>query len=704
MHWIASLVVRHTKTIVAFFLAAMLLGGIMALGVHINLDNIGYLPDTSQAKQAVGLLESEFGMRGTATLVIHEPDPVKVTALLERIVALPEVKRAVWLDDRVDLATPVASWNRQLTDIFYKDGWARITLLFSDKNDSNVTFAGLRQVRALAGPDALLSGPAVVSMQSVDRIDREVPVYSAVAVALILLLLFLSTTSWLEPFLFLISIGASILVNMGLNLLSGEVSQVTFASASILQLAVSMDYSVFMLHRFHEQRAKGEAVKDAMVSAMTLSAGPVLASALTTVAGFAALLLMKFGIGGDMGRVLARGVALSLLSVLTFLPALVVITDKWVEKWTHREIRIPMIHVARIAVRGRYVFAVLLVLIAVVFFRAQGRIDYYYGMGNVLPADDEALVAEARTREIYGDTEQSTILLSKGNPAMESALAEALEQLPGVVSVDGLARGATGRIPVSLLPKSVVETFESDRTSQLILTTGNGTESEEAFALVDQVRATVARYAPDAVIGGSAFTYKDLKDVTDADSLRVSIASAILIFLIVAITFRSIAIPAIAVFLIQTAIWLNVGLVYFIPTPMSFISFIILGAIQLGATVDYAILFISRYKENVALMPARDAARQTVTDTAKSILTSSLVLISATFSVYFIATIRTGAELCMFIGRGSIISTLMVLFVLPGLLILFDPIIRATTIGWPKTVTAALPGGAGANPDSKPQA
>lgn len=691
MRWVASLVVRHTKTIVALFLAAMLLGGIMALGVHVNLDNIGYLPDTAQAKKAVSMLETEFGLRGTAVLVVHEPDPVKVAALRADIGAIPQVKKAIWLDDRVDLATPVESWNRRLTDMFYRNGYARITLLFTDKNDSTVTFAGLRQVRALAGPDALLSGPAVVSMQSVDRIGREVPVYSAVAVVLILLLLFLSTTSWLEPLLFLVSIGASILINMGLNLLAGEVSQVTFASASILQLAVSMDYSVFMLHRFHEQRAKGEAVKEAMISAMTLSAVPVLASALTTVAGFAALLLMKFGIGGDMGRVLARGVFLSLVSVLTFLPALVVLTDKWVEKWTHREIRIPMAGVARIAVRGRYVFAVLLAVIALVFFRAQGRVDYYYGMGNVLPADDPALTAEAQTKEIFGDTEQSSILLPRGNPANEAALAEALEVLPGIVSVDGLARGATGRLPEAMLPASVVDMYASDRTSQLILTTGNGTETDEAFALVDQVRAVVRRFAPEAVIGGGSFTYKDLKDVTDADSLRVSIVSAILIFLIVAVAFRSIAIPAVAVFLIQTAIWLNVGLVYFVRTPMSFISFIILGAIQLGATVDYAILFISRYKENIALLPPREAARQTVTDTAKSILTSSLILISATFSVYFIATIRTGAELCMFIGRGSLISTLMVLFILPGLLILFDPVIRATTIGWPKRIQPPPP-------------
>jgi predicted RND superfamily exporter protein len=222
----------------------------------------------------------------------------------------------------------------------------------------------------------------------------------------------------------------------------------------------------------------------------------------------------------------------------------------------------------------------------------------------------------------------------------------------------------------------------------LVLTTRFGTETEKAFTMVEQVREAVDRHTPEAVIAGGAFTYKDLKDVTDADSRRVAIISAIFIFLIVLITFRSLAIPIIAVFLIQTAIWVNVGLVYFTQTPISFISFIIIGAIQLGATVDYAILYISRYKENLALMPPLNAARKTMTDTAKSILTSALILISATFSVYFIATIRTGSELCLFIGRGALISTLMVMLILPGLMVLFDPFIRMTTIGWPKKRSA----------------
>ena len=684
MHLIGSLVVRHTKTIIAVFLVLMVLGGLMSLGVHVNLDNIGYLPDSASAKRAVSLLESEFGLRGTATLMVKESDPIKVLALKQKLLALEEINQVVWLDDRVDMNAPVASWNTRLTDTFYKDGYARFTLAFSDKNDSTITHRGVTKAMELAGKNAWIAGPAVTSQHSVERINREVPVYSAVAVTLILILLLLSTTSWLEPLLFLISIGASIVINMGLNLISGEVSQITFAAASILQLAVSMDYSVFMLHRFHEQRALGDNVRDAMVNAITKTAVPVLASALTTIAGFAALLLMNFGIGGDLGVVLARGVTLSLVSVLTFLPALVIVTDKWVEKWTHREIRIPMKTVAHIAVKGRFVFLPLLFVLAFVFFLAQGKVHYYYGMEHVLPINDTALTAQAEINRVYGESDQSTLLLPIGNPAGEAALADELVKLDGVESVDGLALGAMSRLPQELLPDSVIKQFHSDRTSMLVLTTRYGTETDQAFTLVEQVRAVLKDLAPEAVVGGGAFTYKDLKDVTDADSARVAIASAILIFLIVMISFRSLAIPMIAVFLIQTAIWINVGLVYFTQTPMSFISFIILGAIQLGATVDYAILYISRYKENVAMLPPIKAAIQTVEDTAKSILTSSLILISATFSVYFIATIRTGSELCMFIGRGSLISTLMVLFVLPGLMVIFDPFVRATTLGWPK--------------------
>jgi uncharacterized protein len=688
MQLIGSFVVRHTKIIIAVFLVLMFLGGIMALGVHVNLDNIGYLPDTSSAKRAVSMLQDEYGMRGTATLMIHEADPVKVMLLKTKLEGLDEINKVVWLDDRVDLNTPVAAWDTRLTDRFYKGGYALFTLLFSDKNDSSITHGGVRKVAELAGPDAVMAGPAITSQHSVERINREVPVYSAVAVVLILILLLLSTTSWLEPLLFLISIGAAIVINMGLNLLSGEVSQITFAAASILQLAVSMDYSIFMMHRFHERRAVGDDIKTAMVTAMKLSAAPVLASALTTVAGFAALMFMNFGIGGDLGKVLARGVLLSLLSVLTFLPALVIVTDKWVEKLSHRELSLPFKGVAKAAVRGRHVLALLLVLLAFLFFRAQGKVDYYYGMDNVLPVTDTALTAQAEIKRVYGDTEQSTLLLPIGDPAGEAALASELEKLDGVVAVDGLSIGAASRLPDELLPASLVEQFHSEKSSMLVLTTKYGTETDKAFLMVEQVREAVKRHVPDAVIAGGAFTYKDLKDVTDADSKRVAVISAIFIFLIVVITFRSLAIPIIAVFLIETAIWVNVGLVYFTQTPMSFISFIIIGAIQLGATVDYAILYISRYKENLTLLSPLEAARKTVSDTAKSILTSSLILISATFSVYFIATIRTGSELCLFIGRGALISTLMVMLILPGLMVLFDPFIRMTTIGWPKKRSA----------------
>lgn len=691
MHRLASIVVSHTKFIILLFVIATIAGGIMALGIQVNLDNVGYLPDKSEAKQATILMEEEFYVYGTANLMIYEPDPLKVDLLTQKIEYLPEVRDVIWINDSIDIRTPVSSWDRSLLDTFYRDGYARLNILFTDKNDSPLTHEGVRRVRELSGTDAQLSGPAIISLNSVERINREIPFYTAIAVVLILILLFISTSSWLEPFLILISIGSSIVINSGLNLISGEVSQITFASAPILQLAVSMDYSVFMLHRFHEQRAKGDGVKEAMVNAMTLSAAPVLASALTTVAGFAALLLMDFGIGGDMGRVLARGVLLSLVSVLTFLPALVILTDKWLERWTHRDVNIPLKTAARLAVKGRKIIVPLVFLFTFVFFLAQSRVDHYYGMEHVLPYDDPSLVALRSEKAVFGDTEQSMLIFPQDNTANEPALVAALYELSNVVSVDGIGTGPLARFPEEMLSTGVTKRFASDNSRMLLITTKAGTETPEAFSLVTEIRESARTYAPGSKISGAAFTFKDLQDFTGADSFRVSIASAIFIFLIMAVAFRSISLPAIAVFLIQSAIWINVGLVYFFQTPMSFISFIIIGAIQLGATVDYAILFISRYKENMVLMRAVEAARQTVSDTAKSILTSAMILVSATFSVHFIATIRTASELTLFIGRGALISTFLVLFVLPGLLVMFNPFIRATTIGWPRA--AILKGG-----------
>lgn len=681
MHLIGVFTVRHTKTIITVFVLLTVICSVMALGVQINLDNTDYLPASSNAKQAVTQLTSDFGMRGSAVLMIHELDPVKVMTLKKALLEIPQVQEVVWLDGMVNLETPPSFWESRIVNSFYKAGYARMNILFSDINDSIETQKGVDAVQAVAGKDAFLAGPAVTSQHMVTRINNEVPIYSAVAVVLIVIILFLSTTSWLEPLLFLISIGASILINMGLNLFSGSVSQTTFSSASILQLAVSMDYSVFLLHRFHEQRAAGDGVKDAMVNAMTLSAKPVLASALTTIAGFFALVFMQFGIGPDLGLVLSRGVALSLLSVLTFLPALVIVTDKWVERWSHRELRLNFKHIAKYAVKARYFGLALLLVLAVVFYLAQGRIQYYYANENILPIDDTAITADTAMREQYGDVEQSIILLPKEAPEKEMALGTALLKIPGVSSVDGLYTQDTIGVPSEFLPTTLTDQFESENSRMMILRTDNGKENDAAFETVKQVRALVYSQYPNAKIAGEPFTYLDLKTVTDRDATVVAWLSVIFILIILLITFRSIPIAVMTVFLIQGAIWTNVGLVYFTQTPMSFISFIIIGAIQLGATVDYAILFLSRYKENRLLMSAKEAAARTISDTGKSIITSSGILMSATFSVYFIASIRTGSELCLFIGRGALISTLYVLLILPGLLVLLDPFIRRGILG-----------------------
>lgn len=692
MNFIKRAAVDRPKTVIGIFLVLATVCGLLIPTIKINQDNASYLPDSSIAKQAVEKLAEEFGINGSITLMIKDTSIKEAARIKARILEVEGVRKAVWLDDFVDINVPAEFIDKAYLDEFYRGNSPLMQIMLTNGNDDKISRGAIEEIEGIVGEKGFISGPAAVSKSMIDKTNREIPIYMAVGVALILIILFSTTSSWLEPLMFLFSIGIAIIINLGTNVFQGEISQITFAAAAILQLAVSMDYSIFLLHRFHEERGKGLSVRDSMLNSIKFSFGSILSSGLTTFAGFIALVFMRYRIGTDLGLVLAKGIVISLICVFTLLPALIIVFSKPIEKYTHKELKLGFIRTSRRAVKLRYVTIGIAALLGLVFFLAQSKVDYYYTVKKMIPDNDKAMISELQQEEIYGKLSKNSILVSKGNRQTETELIREIKKHSNVASVSGLYTSLPAGIPEMTLTQEAAATFQSDNYSMLTITMKSADDSARAFAAVDDIREITDKYYDDWYIAGEAFTYKDLKDTTDKDFLMVNTISVILIFLIVALTFKSFSIPIFAVLVIELGIWINLGISYFTNAPTNFLTSIIIGAIQLGATVDYAILFINRYKENLPELGPVRAAAQTIRDTAKSILTSAGVLISATFSVYYIATIKTASELCLLIGRGALISMLLVLFVLPGLLIIFNRLIKITTIKWPAAAeNGALP-------------
>lgn len=680
---LSQVIVNHPKTIVILYIFIAIICFFLMLMVDININNASYMPDDMNSKQAMDMMDSEFAQGGTSELLLKDAHISDVLVIKEKIASLDGVDEVIWLDDFADLKVQLEFIDQELIDQFYKDGHALLSIIFVEGNDTESSHEAVEGIYEVIGDNGFLAGGAASSKSTLDSVQKEVPIYTVVAVVLILIILFLATSSYLEPFIFLFAVGIAIIINLGTNIIQGEISQITFSAASILQLAVSMDYTIFILHRFHEERNKGIDVAPAMSNAMRLSASAVGASAATTIAGFSALIFMEYGIGKDMGIVLAKGIIFSLIVVMTLLPATIILLDKWITRFTHRELQLSFKGLSRIIVKFRFVGIAIAIVVAFFSFQAQANVEYYYGYDNVVSSKDITHIAKLEIEEIYGKSSMNVIIVPKEGKLKESLVLEQLAAIENVSDVDGLYNTVGVELPELMIPDDVINMYQSDDYSMFRLTIEIDEESDEAFQMVEDVREVLAANYDEWYATGGPFAHKDLADVTDSDFALTNLLSVLFIYIIIMITFRSLVIPLIAIFVIELAIWVNTGIAFVFDEPMSFMSILIIGAIQLGATVDYAILFISRYRENLGEIGLTAAITKTVQDVGKSIVTSGGILVAATFSVYFIATMEATREMCLLIGRGAIISMISVIILLPAFLLIFDKLIGVTTIGWP---------------------
>ena len=686
MRKFANIIVRNKKAILIVYVVLIILSLIGAKYTSINYDLSSYLPADINSIKGRDILDGQFGIKGVSYVMLKDKPFHKVAEIKGQIQAVPGVKEALWLDDAEDILKSESFIDEEIKKQFVSGSSSLIQVFFQDENDSQETLTAVEKIEGLLGEKDLIGGPAAVSKEIQGITSKEVIYYSAIAFVVISIILFLSMSSFVEPVLFFATIGVAILLNRGTNFIFKEISSVTYSIASILQLAVSMDYSIFLLHRYMDEKNNFERKEDAMVEAITKTFSSISASALTTISGFLALIIMRYRIGKDIGLVLSKGVFFSLLSVITLLPVLILMSDRLIEKYQHKILFPSFNRFSSIFIKHRYIALFIAIFLSVPTFLAQSNVEYYYANEKTLPYTSYSNTANREIDKAFSNINRLSIIIPKGDKLKEKSLIDKIERLDSVENVAGLYSLVDVEIPDFFIPEDAKENFQSKDYSMLAVTLNTPLEDAKTSSIIDSIRSITKSEYDEWYITGEAAIYKDLQEVTSKDFRNVTILSIILIGSIILLTFKSLLIPLILVFIIQLGIWINLSIPYLQGKPLNFISFIIIGAIQLGATVDYAILFTSRYRENLDELPRGEAAIKTVKDTGRSIFTSALILFAGTLSVYLVTSIVSAAELTLLIGRGAIISFILVLVILPAFLMIFDKPIGLTTYNWPKKV------------------
>ncbi len=664
-------IVKNRKWVIVAFILISLACALFIPVVGKNYDMSVYLPQDSESKQGIDILTTQFENNGRALLMVENKSIPQILEIKAEIEKIDGVKNVIWLDDVTDLKRPAEMLSEKLTAPFYKENNALLQIIFEQDDYSASTYAAIDAMKSLETDDILLAGSAVDSYNNVDIVDGNMWSGIAIALVIVLVLLFATTNSFGEVILFLITIGIAIIINMGTNVIFGEISYMTYACAAILQLAVSMDYSIFLLHRFEQERQTEPNTAKAMAHALKGSFSSIVSSALTTIVGFLALVFMNYTIGSDLGLVLAKGVFFSLISVLLFLPAISVSWVRLIDKTKHRRLLPNLKGIQRkLGGKAKYAILAVLMVICVISFLAQSHNTFLYSANNT--GDDKQEQINQKIEQVFGASNSFVVLVPRANTSAQAAFVDEVKSKNYVKSVQGLYAVIDAALPEQLLPDEVRDNFLSEKYSRYIIEIEAEAESENADQAVKDIRSLAGSYFDEYYVTGTSPVTYDIKETTSGDFSLLTLLSIIFVGIILLVTFKSFLIPFILLFVIQTSIWINMAVPYFEGTPMIFIGYMIISAIQLGATIDYAILMTNSYKEARAVLSKRDAAEHAVEKAGASIMISSLVLSAAGFVVSGTFAQPALAQLGVLIGRGGLLSGVMSLFVLPQLLTLFD--------------------------------
>lgn len=670
---------KHKKLIIGVFVLAAVLCAVLSGLVGVNYNFADYLPDDAASTRALEVMDEEYSQSvPNMRVLVYEVSIPQALAYKEKIADVDGVEEVNWLDDAVDIYEPLELAEQKTVEDWYKDGNALFSVTVDEKKQDSVIPA----VREIIGEENCMSGTAVTSVLAPVNTSVEVQQIMFLAVPIIFLILILTTNSWFEPVLFMITIGVAILINRGTNLMFGTVSFVTNAAGSVLQLAVSMDYSIFLLHRFSENREEGLPVEKAMIEAVKQSVGSILSSGLTTVTGFLALVLMRFKIGPDMGWVMSKAIVLSLVSVLCFLPALAISTYRLIDKTQHRTFVPKFDKFAGLVMKLRIPALVLVILILPVSFLGQMKNDFFYGGSQVYSTQATQMGRDMEAIDkMFGSSNPVVLMVPKGDMEKEIAMNEELKKLDCVTSVVSYVNSVGNAIPSSFLPSETVSRLYSAHYSRFVITMEAEEKDPDWYEKVNDIRNIGEKYYGDKIqYAGDLVSTEDLKTTITQDNAKVNFLAIAFVFCILLVNFKSLSLPVILTLVIESSIWINLGIPYFRGQTLFYIGYLIISTVQLGATIDYAILFSDRYMDFRKTLPKKEAAFMTLRTCTISILTSAAVLTLAGVILGKVSTNGVLSQLGILIGRGAALSFVLVIFVLPTLLILFDGVIRRTTL------------------------
>ena len=668
-----SIVVRKRKTVICFFLILSIISFFMKNMVSVDYDINDYLPDDSPSTVAINVLEQEFeGGIPNARVMVSDVTIPQALDYKEKLEAIDGVSAVTWLDDSVDITTPFDNLDGKVVETYYKDNVA----LFTVTIEEDKRIEAVAEIEDLVGEDNAIAGSAVATADATTNTVSEIQTITVIAVLFVLLVLLVTTNYWLEPLVILIGLGVAIIINDGTNLMFGEISFVTNAAGSVLQLAVSLDYSVFLIHRFEECRLENSDSQSAMIDALCKSTSSILSSGLTTVIGFLALVLMRFKIGPDLGLALAKGVAISLIVVFVFMPAFILSVYKLLDKSKHKQLLPSFRRFGEFVRKISIPMVCIFLLIFIPSYLASNANNYYFGSSHIFGEGTRLGDDTAAIESVFGKSDTYVLMVPAGDTATEKELSNELHTLPQVSDIISYVDLAGAEVPLEYLDEKTISQLISEDYSRMVISVNADYEGQETFDLIQKIRDIASEYYPNEYyLAGEGVSTYDLMNTVMDDMLKVNMLAIGAVFLVLLVSLHSISLPVILVLSIETAIWLNLSVPYFMDTTIFYIAYLIISSIQLGATVDYAILMTDRYKENRQSFDKKQAVVQTISDVTVSILTSGSVLTVVGLLMGYISTNQLLAQLGLFIGRGTIFSLAIVLFVLPGLLYLFDRLI-----------------------------
>ncbi len=685
-------IVKFRIPIIILSLLLLIPAVIGYVNTRVNYDILSYLPEEIDTMEGQEILKEEFGNGAFSMLLVEGMDTKDISSLKAKIEKVDGVSSVLWYDSILDISIPIELLPSEVTEAFNSGDTTLMLVVFSDTTSSDETIEAVTEIRKIANSQCFLAGMSSMVTDTKNLSEKEAPIYVVIAVILSAIMLALTMDSFVLPVIFLVCIGMAILYNLGSNVFFGEISYITKALAAVLQLGVTMDFSIFLWHSYKENQLRFYGDKErAMSHAIANTIQSIVGSSITTIAGFLSLCVMSFTLGLDLGIVMAKGVLIGVIATVTILPSFIMVFDGLIEKTTHKNLLPSQKRFSAFITKHYAVFAVLFLILLVPAYYAQSHASVYYKLDTSLPDNLESVIASQKLDENFDMTTMHLVICSSDTSYKNMiAMCDELSETDGVtlaVSLDSLLDG----VPEAMIPDDVVSILKNENYQLVLIASEYEVASDEVNAQCDEIQAIISKYDDSAMLIGESACTKDLIEITDTDFKMVSIVSIGVIFVIIAIVFKSVSLPILLVAAIEFAIFINMGIPYLTGTKLPFVASIVIGTIQLGSTVDYAILMTSRYKKERSRGKSKKEAVTIAHSTSmNSIIVSALSFFAATFGVGLYSDIDMISSLCMLMARGALISMAVVLLVVPSLFMIFDKVIVHTSVGFlPKKVKEA---------------